>query len=161
MKLSGKDFPYYWKMIRWPFYFLVFWSLAGFVVSYISFNSYQTVFGNAGFVLGIAVFAILGYLAIADHKAKVREAAWAGMLCGIFIGLISGILGAVLMFTNTALFDLALAQVVASGLAEDMATGILKYGSLFGIITGPIMNGALGAGGAALAGFIARKIEKK
>ena len=161
MKIAGKDFGFYWKIIEFPFYLLLLWVVASFVVSFVNFSLYLSIFsGYSGWIVSIAVFGIVGWVAVKDHKAKVSESAWCGAVLGVIIGFIGAVLGIVMAYAVPGLVDFSLQAALSQGaqVSRDMISTMVIIGSFVGLVTGPLFNGLIGAGIAALSGFIAKKV---
>jgi hypothetical protein len=158
MKFAGKDFGFYWKIIRWPLAIMVAWMLLGFFISLYSFSIYQTWFGGmAGYAVSLAIFIVIGYLAVTDNKSTVKEAAWAGALAGIITGFVSAILGILMAVLVPGMFDASIQQAVKAGADPELVKKMINIMTYVGLVTGPLFSGLIGAGISALSGVICRK----
>ena len=158
MKFAEKDISYYWKIFKIPLLILLSWSIVGFIISLSSYQTYKSIFsGIVGLVVSVALYGITGYLAVADHKATIKQSAWSGALLGITAGFIGGIIG-ILMFNLVPEFVAdTVRDAVAQGAQAELTKNIMKISTYIGPITGPIFGGLIGALIAAIGGFISKK----
>ena len=145
MALAGKNFGYYWNIFKIPFFVLVLWIILGLILALSAWDTYRSIFtGIPNWIITIAAFAFIGYTTIKDHKGGLANAFWAGALCGIFIGLIAGIVGLIMVYTVPALTDMAIAEAVRKGATEASVRGFIEIGAYIGLVTGPLINGIIG-----------------
>ncbi|MBU1976047.1 MAG: hypothetical protein KKG59_06610 [Nanoarchaeota archaeon] len=162
MKFAKKEFSFYWKIIQIPVYILVLWSLAGLFTAKYALDSYLKVFGSPwAAAIGIAVYAIVGYLAVADHKFNIKLAAWAGALTGIISAFIGAIIGIILLTWVPEITENAVQQAIEQGAPEEIIRGFMTIGAYVQLVLGPLFSGLLAAGVAAIGGLIAKKVEGK
>ena len=158
MKFGGKEFSDYWAIIKIPTLVLIAWAVLGFIFSIISFSLYQTIFSSvAGWILTIAVFSFIGWTTVKDHKGTVGIAAWGGALSGVIAGFIGAIIAILMFYFVPAFSQLAIAQATAQGADVAMVRNFMAIGIFIGLITGPLINGLVGAAISAIAGLIAKK----
>jgi hypothetical protein len=164
MKIGGKEFGFYWKIIEFPFYLLLFWTVASFVISIVSFSLYLSIFSwYSNLIISLAVFGIVGWSAVKDHKAGIKESAWSGAVLGIIMGLVSAAIGILMVYFVPSVIDFSVQQALSSGAAVSAETiaSFARIGAFAGLLTGPLFNGLIGAALAAAAGFITKKINSK
>ncbi len=155
MQFAGKDFLYYWKIIKIPTYVLVGWSLLGFITAIISSSLYISIFSSsASWLLMIAVFGFIGWTAVKDHKQTVKIAAWSGALAGAVSGLAGAVLSIFLVYFVPSVILYAASQ---AGVDPASIQGIMKIGVYIGLITGPLFSALIGAAISAIAALIAKK----
>jgi len=161
VKFAEKEFDYYWKIIKIPLFVIIGWSVLGFIISLISFQTYQSIFSSiSGILLGILVFGFIGWTTIKDHKGEIKHAAWAGALAGIIAGFVGGIIGVIMFYAVPQIASASIQQAVAKGAPHNVAENMIRIGAMIGIIVGPIMNGVIGTIIAAITGLIAKKVKK-
>lgn len=159
IKLAGKEFDYYWKIMKIPLIVLVVWALLGFFVSLFSYATYQTVFSNiAGTVLIIIIFGFIGWTTVKDYKGTVKMGAWAGVLTGLIYGFIGGIIGILMINLVPDVTTDALARATAQGASVEMIQSFIRIGAYLGLIIGPIINAIIGAVISAIGALIAKKV---
>lgn len=160
MKFGEKEFFYYWKIIKIPTYVLIAWSVLGLILGIVSFSLYASIFSPAvGYILMIAVFGFIGWMTIKDYKGTVKIAAWAGALAGAITGFIGAIIGILMFYFVPEVINYAIMQA-AQQPGVDMAAvqSFMEMGIYIGLITGPLVSGLIGAGIAAIAALIAKKV---
>jgi len=161
MKFDNKEFSFYWKIIKIPTLLLVLWAIIAFIVAKFSMYWYKTLFQSfAGLILQIAIFAFVGYAAIAEHKGGPKTAAWAGALTGIIVGFIGAIVAIIMVNFVPEIIDDAVAQAVAQGAAADMVRNITNVMMYVGLVTGPLFGGLFGALISWISGLITKKSIK-
>ena len=156
MKIGGKDFKFYWNIIEFPFYLLLVWTLGAFIISMFSFSLYLSIFSwYSGLIVSLALFGIVGWSAVKDHKATIKESAWAGAVLGAMIGVVSAVVSILIVYLVPAFIDYSLQQALNSGaqVSRDMLITISKVSSFISLITAPLINGLIGAAIAAVAGL--------
>ncbi|MBW2991603.1 hypothetical protein KY345_00105 [Candidatus Woesearchaeota archaeon] len=161
MKFADKEFRFYWNIIEFPFYLLLLWTLTSFVISYISFSLYLAIFSwYSNLMVSVVVFGIVGWSAVKDHKASNKECAWSGALLGVIIGLVGAVTGIIMVYTVPAIIDFAVQNALNQGaqVSRDMIESMTRIGSFIGLVTGPLVNGVVGAVMAVVSGLIARKV---
>lgn len=144
-----KKFNDYWKAIKIPFFVLLTWSIAGAIISLISFDTYMSIFGSGpSIILSVAAFVFLGYCAVKDNGFTQKETAKAGALCGAMIGLAGAILSIVLitLAPETLDYTISLAVEKAQGNVDiDTLTNMIKIQTYLGVIIAPLINAGIGA----------------
>ena len=159
MKLAGKEFDYYWKIMKVPLIVLVVWALLGFFISLASYAAYQTIFSNiAGTILIVVIFGFVGWTTVKDHKGTVKMGAWAGVLTGLIYGFIGGIIGILMINLVPDIVTAALASAAAQGASAEMVQSYIKIAAYIGLIIGPIINAIVGAAISAIGALIAKKV---
>ena len=162
MEFADKDFSYYWKVIKIPFILLVAWSVVAIIVAKLSLYWYQSIFsGTTGIIFQIAVFSFIGYAIITENKGDPRNSVWAGVLTGVLAGLAGAILSLIAINFVPELIEQSVTQAVAQGLSEATVRQMITIGMYFGFITGPLINGILGALVSGIAGLITKKTLKR
>jgi len=156
MKFAKKEFSDYWKIIKIPTYIMIAWSILGFILSIVSFSLYSMIFSAmAGWILVIAVFGFIGWTAVKDHNEGVKIAAWSGALSGVIAGFIGAVI-AILMFYIAP--DVILQQAASTGVDISQLQSFMQIGLFIGLVTGPLLNGIIGAIISSIAGFIGKKV---
>jgi hypothetical protein len=156
MKFGDKEFSFYWKIIKIPFFVLIGWSILSFIVSIISLSLYTSIFTSASsWILLVAVFGFIGWTAVKDHDGTVKVAAWSGALAGIISGFIGAIIGIIMFYVVP---DLFLMQAQMAGADISAVQGFIAIGIYIGLITGPLISGLIGAAVSAIAALIAKKV---
>jgi hypothetical protein len=159
MKFGEKEFPYYWKIIKIPTFVLIAWSVLGLVLGIVSFSLYASIFSPAvGYILMIAVFGFIGWMTIKDYKGTVKIAAWAGALAGAITGFIGAIIGILMIYFVPSLMQYAIMQASQAGADAAAVQSMMETWIYIGLITGPLFSGLIGAGIAAIAALIAKKV---
>lgn len=164
MKISGKELGFYWKIIEFPFYLLLLWTLAGFAVSILSFSLYLSIFSwYSSVIVSLAAFGLAGWSAVKEYKASIKESAWSGAVLGAMIGVVSAVISILMIYYVPAIIDYSLQQALKSGaqVSREMIESFSRIGAFAGLVTGPLFNGLIGAGLAALSGLIAKKVDYK
>lgn len=156
MRFANKEFKDYWKIIKIPTYILIAWGLLGFIIGFISFSLYTTIFSpTASWILMIAVFGFIGWTSIKDHKQTTKIAAWGGALTGIISGFIGAIIGIFMFYLVPEVIQAAIAQAGANAAAVE---SFMAIGIFIGLITAPLFSAMIGAIISAIAALIAKKI---
>jgi uncharacterized membrane protein YfcA len=161
LKFAGKDFQFYWKIIEFPFYLLLLWTISSVVISYINFSLYLSLFSwYSNLIVTLAVFGIVGWSAVKDYKANNKECAWSGAMLGAIIGMISAVLGIIMVYTVPALTEFALQNALNQGaqVSAELIESMTKIGAFIGLVTSPLFNSLIGAAISAIGGIIARKV---
>lgn len=160
MKFAGKNFSFYWGIIKIPVAILVLWSIVGFIAAKFYYATYKSTFsGSAGLIISVLVFAFVGMCTARDCKGTVKQAAWAGALTGIIAGFVGAIVGWLTITFVPQLVEDAVAMAVQSKASEAIVRSFITLSTYLGFITGPLFDGLIGAGVAALSAFIACKIR--
>ncbi len=159
MKFAGKEFPYYWKIIKIPLAILVGWSLLGLIIAIIDFNLYTTIFSNiSGWIITIAIFGFIGYHTKKDFKGENKNAFWAGGLTGIIQGFIGAIIAIIMINLVPDFLAATLSQATASGGADPaIIEKAIKIGLYVGLRTGPLFSGIIGGFISWIGGLISKK----
>jgi len=158
IKFANKDFSYYWKCIRIPIYILMGWYLAAIIVAKLSMDLYISIFsGWGGGLLVFLLFGFSGYMIVADHKGKPKNAAWAGALVGVIGGFAGAVVGILLALIAPEMIEYAVKTAVAQGAPEDLVRTMVGIMSYVQLILSPVINGLLGALFGWIGGLIARK----
>jgi hypothetical protein len=164
MKMDNKEFGFYWKIIEFPFYLLLLWTLAAFVISIFNFSLYLSIFSwYSNIIVSLAAFGIAGWSAVKDYKATIKQSAWSGAILGIVIGVVSSIIGIIMIYTVPAVIDLSLQRAIASGaqVSRETIISFIRIGAFIGLITGPLFNALAGAAMSAVAGLISKNTNHK
>ena len=161
MKIADKEWSYYWHIIMIPVLILVLWNVAAFVVAYYSYSTYKSIFsGYSGLVLALAMYAFVGWTTVKDHKGTVKNGAWAGAVTGVLVGLIAAIINLLMVSMVPMIVQEAVAAALKQGTAGINAARVQEFmmlGLYFGLLIGPLINGAIGA----LVGAIGALVGKK
>lgn len=161
MKIAGKEFDFYWKIIKIPFYLYAAWILLSYAFSIFDFSLYISIFsGYSGYIIAIAVFAFVGWTAIKEHKTSIRETAWCGAVLGVIAGILGGVVGILSVYTVPGILEFSLqrASEAGSSVSADVMRSMIMIGSFIGLVVGPIINGLIGAAISSITGLIAKKI---
>ena len=161
MKISGKEFDFYWKIIRIPFYLIAAWILSSLIVSMLSFSLYQLVFGGyAAYIIPTAIFVFIGWSAVKDHKSGIKDSAWSGAIAGFMAGALGAVVSILIVYIVPDVMAASVQQAVQSGAQVPLETieSMIRISVLFGLIVSPLINSLFGALIAALAAFISRKV---
>lgn len=160
MEFGGKNFEYYWKIIKYPVFVIIGYSLLGFIISLVSYQTYISIFSNiSGIFLGIIVFAFVGWTTVKDHKGSIKESAWAGVLTGVISGCIGGIISVLMFYLVPQVIQDALAKAAQQGANPDMVSNFMKIGVYIGIVVAILINAVLGAVISAITALIAQKVK--
>jgi len=158
MKFAEKEFKYYWKIIRIPLAILVAWSLIGLIIAVISYSLYSTIFSNiSGWILTVAIFGFIGYHTTKDHAGEPKHGFWAGLITGIISGFIGAIIGIIMINLIPDFTSAALAQATTQGVDAATLEKFIRIGAYFGVITGPLFSGVIGAIISWIGGLIGKK----
>ena len=156
MKIAGKEFLDYWNIIKIPTLVLIAWSVIGVIISALSLSLYFTIFTPiSSWIITIAAYAFIGWIAVKDHKEKISIAAISGAISGIIVGLLGAVVGIFVFYFMPGVIEATLQQ---AGVAMEQVKDIMQIGVYIGLITGPLVSGILGTIFAAITGFIAKKV---
>ena len=162
MKFAGNTFAYYWHFTKIPMLILVLWGIASIIVAKFSLYWYSTIFGGiAGILVQIAVFAFIGYTAIAENKGTPSISAWAGAIAGAVTGLIGAVLGILLVYFVPQIIEPAVQEAIAKGAQESMVRSMIQIGQYISFVTGPLFGAFIGALISWIAGLVTIKTRKK
>ena len=153
-----------------PFILLVVWNLAGLVIAFANpaimlHGSMQTI----GWIVMLAAYGYVGWSAVRKHEATIAQGTWAGTFCGLLEGLAGGIIGLMIIFLVPDFVQIMVSQTNAKIAAANPSAPSftmeqmekwMVFGAVAGLILGPIIQGLIGAGVAALAGVIAKPKKK-
>jgi len=158
IKFANKSFSYYWKCIKIPIYILLGWYLAAIITAKVSMDLYISIFsGWGGALLVFLLFGFSGYMIVADHKGKPKNAAWTGALVGIIGGFAGALVGILMVFIAPEMIEFAVKSAVAQGAPEDLVRTMMGIMSYVQLIVSPLINGLLGALFGWIGGLIAKK----
>jgi len=156
---NNHDINYYWNIVRVPFFILIGWQVLGLIMSFVSVGLYISIFGSiSGWILTVAVFGFIGYIAVKDHKGSYKEAMLAGLMTGAMAGLAGAIIGIIMVNVSAGYVEMLVGQMTAQGLSDEMARQYISMGSYIGILAGPVVNGIVGLVLALLGGLVGKKI---
>lgn len=161
MEFAGKDFKFYWDIIEFPFYLGIIWIIASTVTAIFSFSLYLSIFSwYSNLIIFLAIFGFIGWRAVKERKTGLKEAAWAGAIAGVLIGLISAVISIVLVnfFPQILEFYVQQALQISSEAPADFLRSAIKIQAYVGLITGPLINAIIGAVASTLTGLVAKKI---
>jgi hypothetical protein len=162
MEFAKKEFSYYWKIIMFPLFLLIGWSILGIIIASFSVEWYFSIFGQwQGLVIQVMAFGFIGYCIVAEHKGEVRHSAWGGAITGALLGLVGAILSLIAYYFIPQIIQASLSQAAQQGISMDQLMEFAKIGLYAGFITGPLFGGLIGAGISAIAGAIANRRTKK
>lgn len=160
MKASDSRFGLYWRICRWPLLVLIAWNLASLFVALYSYSLYKGVFSRiAGLVLALAVYLFIGWTAVKDHKAGVRDGAKSGGLAGAIAGFVGAIIGIVMVRLVPAVVEDAVAAAVSQGAAVPQVRNFIMVSVYLGLVIGPLLNALIGALLSAVGALLATKLK--
>ena len=158
MNFGGKEFDYYWKIIKIPIAILVGWGVIGLIIALISFNLYSSIFSNiSGWIITIAVFGFIGYSTTKDHEGTPKLGFFSGLLAGAIYGFIGGIISLIMITFVPEFTAMAVAQAAAKGADSATIESFMKIGAYIGLITGPLFSGIIGGAIAWVGSLISNK----
>ncbi len=150
----------FFSLLIFPLLIFTAWYLVSLVTSFINFNLYLSFFsGLPAWLLILLIYSILGWTLVEDHNKRILDAVKLAMILGVIVGMIGAITGIIMIKTNPAIMDYAMQQFAKYNYQfsnEEIQTQVM-IGGYIGFISGPIINAVLGAGLAALGGFVAKK----
>lgn len=148
------------SVLVFPLLIFAAWYLLSLVTSFINFSAYINFFGGlSAWLMMLIVYSIFGWNMVEDHNKNISETAKIAALLGLCVGLIGAITGFIMIKTNPAIVSYAMQQIAAYGvqMTNEQIAAQVQIGGYIGFISGPVINAGLGAGLAALGGFIAKK----
>ena len=135
MQFDGKDFSWYWEIIKIPTFVLLAWVVLGFIVANFSYEIYIMVFGSlASLILQLGVFGFIGWMAVKDFKGTLKQSAICGALTGAITGFIGGIIGVLTVLSVPEVVGQAIEQAVTVGAPAETVRQFVVIGSYIGIV---------------------------
>jgi len=161
MKFGDKDFEYYWKIVKVPFFILIGWNILSLIVAKISIQQYYSIFGGySSLVLGILVYAFVGWTIVADHKGSVANGFWGGAVLGVISGFVAAVIGILTIHLVPDVVEPSISQMVSSGMAEETARQFIQVGTYINLVINPLVAFILGGLISLLVAFITFKFKK-
>ncbi len=162
MGIGGKKLSEYWPVIKFPFYVLLAYYVLGFITAFIDLDIYFKIFSAwAALGLNIVVFGYAGWSAVEDHNFEIKNAAWSGAVLGMISSVVVAVISILAIYIVPGVLEAAVNRALAAGsegVTADMLRTITVVMAYVNLILGPIINGLIGAGIAAIGGLIGKKL---
>lgn len=161
MKISGKGLDHYWKIVKFPVYFMLLWTLFIITFQVVSFQAYLNTLGSPyiSWIMVFAFFIFVGWSAVSEHRSSVVQSGWAGSVAGIIVAFAGSLFGIIALNIFPKLLDHSVSLIVKQGVPQDTARASIMMMSYLGLIFGPVMYAFIGWCISALAGLATKKFS--